>query len=299
MRRYVRFAVAAALTVAGLAAGVSAQTPQVTQSPDKPPTWIPDIKFASGREIVPYFEGWIRNPDESFDFIFGYFNRNQEQELVIPAGSENSVMPGGPDRGQPTFFLARRQPRVYRVRVPKDWGDKSLTWTLTANGQAEKVVARLIPAYEKSERMMVTNNSTGTVFGEEDLNKPPTITTAPTLTAGLSEPVTLMATVVDDGLPKPRPAPAPRPAAPPSEANRFQSQRNNSGGGRPQQVGTRVTWMQYRGPGKVTFEPPTAQVVGDKATATAKFSVPGTYVLYATASDGRLNTRTQVTVTVK
>ena len=62
MRRYVRFAVAAALTVVGLVAYVSAQTPQVTQNPDKPPTWIPDIKFASGREIVPYFEGWIRNP---------------------------------------------------------------------------------------------------------------------------------------------------------------------------------------------------------------------------------------------
>jgi hypothetical protein len=300
MKSHVRVALAGALTVMGLVAFASAQTPQITQNPEVPPTWIPDIKFASGREIVPYFEGWIRNPDDSFDMIFGYYNRNQEQELIIPAGAENSVMPGGPDRGQPTFFLAKRQPRMFRLRVPKDWGDKPVTWTLTANGHTEKVVGRLVPAYEKSERMMVTNNSTGTTFGEEDPNKAPTIALAPTMTATVGAPVTLLATVTDDGLPKPRPAPAPKPAAnlTPEQA-RFQSQRNNSGGGRQQQVGTRVTWLEYRGPGKVTFDNATTPVVGDKATVTAKFSAPGTYTLFATASDGRLNTRTQVVVTVK
>jgi len=293
-----RAGVSAAISAMGLIALVSAQTPQITQSPDLPPTWIPDIKFASGREVVPYFEGWIRNPDDSFDFIFGYYNRNQEQELAIPAGPENSVMPGGPDRGQPTYFLARRQSRVYRVRVPKDWGDKTLTWTVTANGHTEKVIARLVPAYEKSERMMLTNNSTGTVFGEDDPNQPPTITVAPTLTGALNAGLTLTATVTDDGLPKPRPVPTPKPAAPlsPDQA-RFQSQRNSAGRARP--VGTRVTWLEYRGPGKVTFEMPTVEVVGDKATTTARFSVPGTYTLFATASDGKLSTRTQVVVTVK
>jgi len=265
-----------------------------------PPTWIPDIKFASGREIVPYLEGWIKNPDGTFDFVFGYFNRNQEQELVIPAGPENSVMPGGPDRGQPTFFLAKRQPRMYRVRVPKDWGDKALTWTLTANGHTEKVVAKLLPAYEKDEVFITTNNSTGEVFGEVDPNQPPTITTSPTLTASVNAPLTLMATVKDDGLPKPRVV-APRPVAQPTspEAARFQSQRNNSGQGRQQQMGTRVTWLEYRGPGKVTFETTTVPVTGDQAVTTAKFSVPGTYTLFATASDGKLSTRTQVVVTVK
>jgi hypothetical protein len=283
----------------GLIALVSAQTPQITQNPDVPPTWIPDIKFASGREVVPYFEGWIKNPDASFDFIFGYYNRNQEQELTIPAGPENSVMPGGPDRGQPTFFLAKRQSRIYRVRVPKDWGDKTLTWTVTANGHTEKVIARLVPAYEKSERMMITNNNTGTVFGEDDPNQPPTITMTPTLTGAVNTGVTQTATVTDDGLPKPRPAPTPKPAAPlsPDQA-RFQSQRNNSTGRAPQ-VGTRVTWLEYRGPGKVSFETPTVPVVGDKATTTARFSVPGTYTLFATASDGKLSARTQVVVTVK
>ena len=291
MRKHVSFVTFGAILLAGgLGLAQSPSTP--------PPTWTPDIKFTSGREVVPYLEGWIKNPDESFDFVFGYYSRNTEQELVIPAGPDNSVMPGGPDRGQPTYFLARRQPRMYRVRVPKDWGDKALTWTITANGRTEKVVARLVPAYEKDERFIQTNNSTGIVFGEEDTNQPPTIAIPSTLSATVGAPLTLVAAVTDDGLPKPRPIAAPMPPAPQTEASRFQSQRNNSGS-RPALVGTRVTWLEYRGPGKVTFATPTVQVADGKGITTARFSVPGTYTLYATASDGKLSTRTQVTVTVK
>src|SRR5580765_4638365 len=68
------------------------------------PTAIPQTKFASGQNIVPYFEGWIRNADGSFDMVFGYFNRNWEEQLSIAVGPDNMVEPGGPDRGQPTFF---------------------------------------------------------------------------------------------------------------------------------------------------------------------------------------------------
>src|SRR5436309_15752565 len=50
------------------------------------PTAIPQTKFASGQDIVPYFEGWIRNADGTFDMVFGYFNRNWQEELTIPAG---------------------------------------------------------------------------------------------------------------------------------------------------------------------------------------------------------------------
>src|SRR3989442_5698168 len=120
-----------------------------------PPTYIPDIKFASGRSVVPYLEGWIKNPDETFDFVFGYLNRNTEEELVIPPGPDNSVMPDGPDRGQPTYFAPRRQPRIFRVRVPKDWGDKAITWSITANGVTEKVVSKLLPAEEINEDILV------------------------------------------------------------------------------------------------------------------------------------------------
>jgi hypothetical protein len=48
------------------------------QNPSQPPTFIPDIKFATGRSVVPYLEGWIRNLT-SLDFVFSALNRNTEQ----------------------------------------------------------------------------------------------------------------------------------------------------------------------------------------------------------------------------
>jgi hypothetical protein len=259
-----------------------------------PPTYIPDIKFATGRSIVPYLEGWIKNPDETCDFVFGYFNRNTEEELAIAPGPQNSVMPDGPDRGQPTYFLTRRQPRIFRVRVAKDWGDRSITWSITANGVTEKVVSKLLPAEEINEHMMIANGNNIMRFGEEDLNQPPAVQVAAIgdVTAGAA--VTLSATVTDDGLPKPRAPSAPRPTAPPS---RFQSQRNTTTGNTP--LGLRLTWLEYRGPAKVTFETNPIRVAGDKAVTTARFAAPGSYTLIAVANDGRLSTRQDVTVLVK
>ena len=105
--------------------------------PQKLPIELSNIRFNSGQSVVPYFEGWIRNPDGTFDLVFGYFNRNWEQEIAIPAGPDNTVELGGPDAGQPTFFLPRRQRFVYRVTVPKDFGKKEVVWSITANGRTE------------------------------------------------------------------------------------------------------------------------------------------------------------------
>jgi hypothetical protein len=270
---------------------------QVTraQSPSAPPTFIPDIKFASGRSVVPYLEGWIRNPDETFDFVFGYLNRNTVEELVIPPGPNNSVTPDGPDRGQPTYFLPRRQSRIVRIRVPKDWGDKTLTWSITANGVTEKVVSKLLPAEEMNERMMIAGGNNTLVFGEEDANKPPALAIQPIGDVAAGAPVPLTALITDDGLPKPRPPAAPRPTEP---ASRFQSQRNTSPNPTAM-VGLRVTWLEYRGPGKVTFETNPIRVANGKAVTTARFSAPGSYTLIAMANDGRLSTRGDVTVIVK
>src|SRR5262249_18416763 len=157
-------------------------------------------------------------------FVFGYFNRNTEQELVIPPGPDNSVVPGGPDRGQPTYFLPRRQPRIFRVRVPKDWGDKTLTWSITANGKAEKVVAKLLPAEEINEHMMMRGATNTMRFGEEDRNQPPVITVASIPPASVSTPVSLAANVTDDGLPKPPPPPKAEPVVPQGVDGRFLAQ---------------------------------------------------------------------------
>jgi hypothetical protein len=297
-----RRSIGLACVALALAAG-AVRVPSAQQPAQAPPTWMPDIKFASGREVVPYLEGWLKNSDGSFDFVFGYYNRNQEQDLVIPAGPDNAVSPGPADQGQPTYFMAKRQPRIFRVRVPKDFGDKSLTWTITANGHTEKVVAKLVPAYEKDERFIETNNNTTIELGQVDTNKPPTIAVAPVAAAGVNAPVTLTAMVTDDGLPKPKTVrfddpdrPQQEPAAP-NPLDRFKSQRNTNG---PQRIsGLRVNWQVYRGTGKVALDALVSQVTNGKGTTTVRFSAPGTYTLIATAGDGKLVTSQRFTVDVK
>ena len=120
------------------------------------PTELPSTKFSSGQDIQPYFEGWIHNADGTFDLVFGYFNRNWQEELAIPAGPANAVEPGGADRGQPTYFLPRRQGWVYRLRVPGDFGKQVVTWTITANGKTQKAYGELLPVEEITERIIMT-----------------------------------------------------------------------------------------------------------------------------------------------
>src|ERR1700680_952438 len=120
------------------------------------PTEIGQMKFDSGQDVVPVYEGWMPNADGTFSFVFGYFNRNWKEELSIPAGPDNKMEPGTPDRGQATYFLPRRQSFLFRVQVPKDWGQKELIWTITAHGRSEKAYAQMISDYELTERMIMT-----------------------------------------------------------------------------------------------------------------------------------------------
>jgi hypothetical protein len=254
------------------------------------PTYNPQTQFSTGQDVVPVYEGWLRNPDGTFTFVFGYFNRNWKEELVILAGADNKLEPGEPDRGQPTYFLPRRQPWVFRVQVPRDWGQQELVWTITAHGRTEKAYAQLIPEYEILERLIQTHGNLNP--GEDDPNKPPTITIAPVPPAEPTSAVPLTALVSDDGLPKPRSAPASRPGAIP------QAQTNSATGLRP--AGLSVKWLEYRGPASVIFDStgPIAVSKG-QAVTTARFAAPGTYVLRATADDGALTTSADVTITVK
>jgi hypothetical protein len=258
------------------------------------PTELPSTKFKSGQDVVPYFEGWIRNADGTFDLVFGYFNRNWEEELAIPAGPDNVVEPGGPDRGQPTYFLPRRQGWVYRVRVPANFGKGVVTWTIKANGKIEKAYGELLPVEEITERIIMTRGNLNP--GDDDPNKPPTMTIAPIGAATIGAPLTLTARVSDDGLPKPRPV-APSRASAPGDATTIPAQANSSAPTRPR--GLTVTWMQVRGPAKVAFDRSGAIAVQDgKVETTARFPERGTYVLRATANDGALSVPTDVTVTV-
>ena len=63
--------------------------------------------YSRGQNASPAFEGWEKNGDGSFNFLFGYMNRNWEEELNVPIGPDNNIEPGGPDQGQPTRLLPR------------------------------------------------------------------------------------------------------------------------------------------------------------------------------------------------
>src|SRR5215469_7491802 len=166
------------------------------------PTYIPQTKFARGQDVVPSFDGWIRNADGTFTLVFGYLNRNYEEELAIPPGPDNKLEPGLADQGQPTYFLPRRHAWVFRVTVPADFGNKEVVWTVTANGRTEKAYGHLIKDEEILERLIQTRGNLSP--GLDDPNKPPSIFLVPVAGTVAGSPVSITAMVTDDGLPKPR-----------------------------------------------------------------------------------------------
>jgi hypothetical protein len=277
--------------------GLLAQAPAAA-APQGSPTEISQVRFNAGQAVVPYFEGWIKNPDGSFDMVFGYFNRNYRQEFAIPVGPDNKVEPLTGETGQPTYFLPRRQRWMYRVKVPANFGKQSLVWTITANGRTERAYGELIPAQEINERVVMTNGNFDP--GGDDPNQPPTLTAAASLTARVNTPLTLTVAASDDGLPRPRQAPTPKPAETRTGDNPFAvAQVNSSAPVKPR--GLSINWMQYGGPAKVTFEPPTAIAIpggrGD-ATTVARFTQPGIYHLIVSATDSAMTKKQTVTVTV-
>jgi len=261
-----------------------------------------DFKFNSGQDIQPIFDGWSKRSDGSFDLHFGYLNRNWVEQLSIPVGPANSMEPGGPDRGQPTFFYKRTNRSAFRVVVPKDWGKKELVWTVTANGKTNKAYGWLQPEWE------IDPVADG-VSSEIVKNKPPTLAVEPsTATATVSAALTLNATVTDDGLPKP-PA-APRKAAvgqeepeilkggtdAPVNVPQVSTGRGRGRGGVPP-PGPTVSWIVWRGPAAATFTP--SPVKDTKAQTSVTFPQPGEYVIRARASDRQLTTIQDIKVTVR
>ncbi|MYI74864.1 MAG: hypothetical protein F4057_05965, partial [Acidobacteria bacterium] len=114
-----------------------------------------------GQNIAPVYEGWEKNPDGSFNLVFGYFNRNLGERIDIPVGPDNTIEPGGPDQGQPTHFYPRRSRFLFKIRVPADFGDKELVWTLTSNGQTEKAYASLLIDYFIDDTVIQNNKGAG------------------------------------------------------------------------------------------------------------------------------------------
>ena len=247
-----------------------------------------------GQNVQPVFEGWERNADGSFNMVFGYLNRNHEEQPVIPAGANNYLEPGERDRGQPTHFYPRRQQFVFKVRVPADWGDKDLVWTVTHNGRTDKAYGSLWPVWEIDRNVMRLNRGSGSGQGYAD-NQAPFIRAegAGAHTVTLPDALELAVRVADDGIPPPNPGLARRTLRPGPKTQAMVDAR------RAAVTGLAVTWLHYRGPGAVTFEPRVQEVDEDgRAVTTASFSAPGTYVLQAIADDTVFLSPVNVTVTV-
>lgn len=246
------------------------------------------VQFARGQNVAPVFEGWEKNPDGTFSMVFGYLNRNYEEEVDIPLGADNTITVGNEvygDKGQPTHFYPRRQRFQFRVVVPANWDTKQkVVWTLTSKGRIDQAKGWLQPEWELSQDVIVENMGGGV---PDPNNKPPVMTVTAEGAVTLAGAATLSATATDDGLPKPY-----RRAA--SNPDRDSQPR------RP--IGVQIKWIQYRGPGKVTFAPDASPVVHGQPVALATkatFSAPGDYVLRVIANDGQLFTSRDVNVTVK
>jgi hypothetical protein len=275
------------------------------------------VPHKTGQNIAPVFEGWEPNPDGSFNMVFGYMNRNYDEILDVPVGPDNALEPAGPDRGQPTHFYPRRGRFVFRILVPKDFGNKELVWTLTAHGKTEKAYATLKPEYIIDKRVMMMNNGGFGQRGNEGDNNAPSIRVEgdPRRTVKAGEPLKLTAIASDDGMPV------------------RASQAGGDGASVSTASGLRVGWLVYRGAGKVTFDPEQARpdvradpsrrpqvdaaaqgarrqpvkrqpapaptpVVDRPVPVTVVFAEPGTYVLRAMAHDGGLDATANVTVVV-
>lgn len=269
MNRVGQVCAAGAVILAMTAGGIllSAQT-----------TVVPEPRRGFGASVTPAFEGWFYNPDGSRSFLVGYYNRNSQQELDIPVGPNNRIEPGGPDMGQPTHFLTGRQWGMFVVPVPKDFKPTdSYVWTLVANGQTTSIPLRLTPDYVMSpfKEIAVGNTPPAIRF---DQAAPPlqgpaaSMISATARTTSVAAPFPLTVWTADD-------------------------MKYTSGSGAPPAAARQpvsVRFSQFRGAGKVTFDKPrpdveklpdAAAAFTGRATANAKFSEPGDYVVHVTAND--------------
>ncbi|MQA92092.1 MAG: hypothetical protein GEU90_18015 [Gemmatimonas sp.] len=291
------------------------------------------LTYSEGQPVYPAYEGWRRHADGTVTMMFGYMNENWDETHPIALGDNNFFSPGPPDRGQPTYFLPRRNRFVFEVPVPENFGDQELVWTVVANGQEHKAYGTLREDYYVDNVVIMSETGAlgaGTSSPEIRANIPPVIDLeiADRLTAEVGEPLALVAKVTDDGQPPPEgflDAEAPEPDAPPLDL--LERALDDVGGSTVNKaVGLHFMWLVYRGSGNVSFDPQQIKPWEDTRThanspwapywlppelrnpselpedgrwvSEATFHEPGTYVLRGRADDGGLYSDVEVTVEV-
>jgi hypothetical protein len=288
----------------------------------------------SGEIASPAFEGWWPNDDGTYKLFFGYMNSNWEQEFDIQVSGDNYFTINEAralddltldaydfavaDQGQPTHFYPRRNPFLFTVDVPADFGTKELVWTLKTLGHTARAYGTLKSDYRIDEQVISTE--VGGAFGSLSdalrTNIPPELRVEGEnfRSAKVGQPLSLAVRASDpDNLPARRDRPAPTT---PEELYRPPGSIVAMSG-----PGLRFSWTVYRGPAKyASFMPAQMKTYTDtrmyansawsppfnipmppedgRWTADVTFDEPGEYVLRGIASDGSLFTYQNINVTV-
>ncbi len=288
----------------------------------------------SGEIVSPAYEGWWPAENGGYTLFFGYMNSNWEQQFDIPVGSDNYFRRVGAgelddlgvdgldmaeaDMGQPTHFYPRRNPFLFTIDVPADFGDDEIVWTLRTQGRTNRAYGSLKPDYRIDPQVISTE--VGGAFGS--LNDALRTNIPPELAiegdnfrrARVGEPVSLAVYANDpDNLPARAERPLP---STPEQLYRAPSSIVVASG-----PGLRFSWIVYRGEAAhVAFDPAQFKTYTDSRVyanspwsppyiippvpednrwqASVTFSKPGAYVLRGVASDGSLFTYRNLTVTV-
>ena len=199
---------------------------------------------------------------------------------------------------------------MFSFTVPSDFGDRRVVWNLTVRGERLRAVGWLDATWETG-----ASSAGGRRLSDEAArNTAPAIAVDRPSGVTVQSGATLRARVTDDGLPVQRerdgdggpgsndpptlqadPDAVEAPHNVPAVPNR-----RGGGAGGPRVRGLRVSWIVWRGPAGVSFEPSSTVAVEDgQAVVTARFTTPGDYVLRAEANDDRLTTEHDVTITVR
>jgi hypothetical protein len=253
--------------------------------------------YTRGQNVSPAYEGWEEEADGSRYFLFGYMNRNWEEELDVPVGVDNNIQPGGPDLGQPTHFQPRRNRFMFRVRVPNNFTETDeMIWTLTTKGKTEKAYATVRTDYKIDDVVIASETGAlgaGTSSPEMRANKRPVVKVDGDRkrTVKVGQPLVLTAVMTDDGVPRRRGGQAPQAAAgarggrggrgeqpaagapasadPGNPVAAFEGRGRNPAYNPPSRItvgkanGLHLSWFVYRGSGKVAFDPPQVKVWED------------------------------------
>ncbi len=238
-------------------------------APDPGSAQVPlGIATARGQTVTPVYEGWYPNSDGSYSLSFGYFNRNFDEVIEVPAGANNHIVPTALDGLQPTQFHPRRHWGVFTVTIPSGFDDQAIVWTLAFRGERYSIPGRLHPDWQIDALAgEVGSGNTPPVLafsedGPEGVG--PGGVTSESESVGVGVPLALAVWAKDDG-----------------RASGSVARTGSAG------VPVTLTWFKHSGPGAVFFSEATAKVLaeGGKMTLTATFAEPGAYVLRVRAND--------------